>query len=148
MIKIILKKNIKNLGIKYDLITVKSGYALNYLIPQKYAIIATKSQIKINNQILKQKKNKDKLLINKYKKFIILLKKKIIKFNIKITDTVFLIITKKIILNKIKKNNIIIDKKDINFNKIVIKKYGKYKIDFILKNNLKGYFNIKVDDIN
>ncbi|WGH24693.1 MAG: 50S ribosomal protein L9 [Candidatus Shikimatogenerans bostrichidophilus] len=148
MIKIILKKKINNLGNKYDLIKVKSGYALNYLIPQKFAIIATKSQIKINNEILKNIINKDKLLINKYNNYINYLKKKKIKFNLKITDTIFLIITKKIILDKIKKFKIIIKTKDISLNKIIIKKYGEYKINYILIKKLKGYLNIIVDKIN
>ena len=44
--KIILKLDIKYLGIKNDIIDVKSGYARNYLIPKKMAIVATLSNIK------------------------------------------------------------------------------------------------------
>ena len=39
--EIILKQEITGLGYKNDLVTVKDGYARNYLIPKGMAIIAT-----------------------------------------------------------------------------------------------------------
>jgi len=41
--EIILKQDIQNLGSKDDIVTVKDGYARNYLIPKGLAIIATPS---------------------------------------------------------------------------------------------------------
>ena len=41
--EIILKKEVANLGHADDIVKVKAGYALNYLIPQGYAILATES---------------------------------------------------------------------------------------------------------
>ncbi len=38
--EIILLKDIDKLGYKYDVVTVKNGFARNYLIPQKMAVIA------------------------------------------------------------------------------------------------------------
>lgn len=45
--KIILKENLKNLGTQGDILTVKDGYANNYLFPRGLAIMATASNIKI-----------------------------------------------------------------------------------------------------
>lgn len=45
--KIILKENLKNLGQQGDILTVKDGYANNFLFPKGYAIMATPSNIKI-----------------------------------------------------------------------------------------------------
>ena len=44
--KVILKKRIANLGQEWDLVTVKDGYARNYLLPQKLAVVATPALIK------------------------------------------------------------------------------------------------------
>jgi large subunit ribosomal protein L9 len=45
--KIILKENLKNLGQQGDILTVKDGYANNFLFPKGFAIMATPSNIKI-----------------------------------------------------------------------------------------------------
>lgn len=39
--EIILKKDVENLGLEFDTLTVKPGYARNFLIPQGYAVLAT-----------------------------------------------------------------------------------------------------------
>ena len=53
--KIILRQDIEKLGQKNDILTVKTGYARNYLIPRGFAIQATDSAIKIHNENLKQR---------------------------------------------------------------------------------------------
>lgn len=45
--KIILKENLKNLGQQGDIVTVKDGYANNFLFPKGFAIMATPSNIKV-----------------------------------------------------------------------------------------------------
>lgn len=45
--KIILKENLKNLGAQGDVVTVKDGYANNYLFPRGLAVMATPSNIKM-----------------------------------------------------------------------------------------------------
>ena len=44
--KIILLKNVKGLGKKYDVKEAKDGYALNLLIPQRMAVHATDKNMK------------------------------------------------------------------------------------------------------
>jgi large subunit ribosomal protein L9 len=56
--KIILIEDVQNLGYKDDVVEVKNGYGLNYLIPQKKAIIATESNLKQLNEKLKQQAQK------------------------------------------------------------------------------------------
>ncbi|MGL5514218.1 MAG: 50S ribosomal protein L9 [Sporomusa sp.] len=43
--KVILQQEVKNLGKKGDIIEVAKGYATNYLLPQKLAIMATADNI-------------------------------------------------------------------------------------------------------
>ena len=52
--EIILKRDIPNLGYISDLVTVKDGYARNYLIPQGFAVMASSSNKKINAENLKR----------------------------------------------------------------------------------------------
>ncbi len=52
--EIILKQDIKKLGYKDDVVTVKNGYGRNFLIPQGYAVIASESNKKILAENLKQ----------------------------------------------------------------------------------------------
>ena len=40
--EVILKKDVQNIGEAGDIVTVKDGYARNFLLPQNYAEIATK----------------------------------------------------------------------------------------------------------
>ena len=52
--EIILKQDIKNLGEKDDIVSVKSGYGRNYLIPKGYADLATESARKVLMENLRQ----------------------------------------------------------------------------------------------
>ena len=53
--KIILLKNLENLGSKGDVINIKNGYARNYLIPQAYAVLYTSKFLKNFNPQSKAK---------------------------------------------------------------------------------------------
>ena len=44
--EIILLKDLDKVGDKYQVVTVKSGYGRNYLIPQKIAVIANATNLK------------------------------------------------------------------------------------------------------
>jgi large subunit ribosomal protein L9 len=57
--EIILKHDVPNLGYKDDIVNVRNGYALNYLIPQGLAVTATGSTLKAHNEILKQRAHKE-----------------------------------------------------------------------------------------
>lgn len=66
--QIILIKDVDNLGAANELVSVRPGYARNYLIPQKYAIEASESNKKVLEERQKQlKKREEKLMaeINK-----------------------------------------------------------------------------------
>ncbi len=56
--EIILKEDVQNLGYKNDIVTVKSGYGRNYLIPTGKAVIASPSAKKMLAEELKQRAHK------------------------------------------------------------------------------------------
>ncbi len=57
--KIILKENIENIGKRGDIVDVAAGYARNYLIPRKLAIVVTPANVKMIE--MEQKALKKKL---------------------------------------------------------------------------------------
>ncbi|HOV92375.1 MAG TPA: 50S ribosomal protein L9 [Candidatus Kapabacteria bacterium] len=67
--KIILRKNLENLGNIGDVVSVKNGYARNYLIPNNLAFIATddavkrieREKMKLINQLTKEKENAESI---------------------------------------------------------------------------------------
>jgi large subunit ribosomal protein L9 len=60
---IILIKDVDNLGAAHEMVEVKPGYARNYLIPQKMAIEASPSNMKVMEERRKQlQKKEDKLM--------------------------------------------------------------------------------------
>jgi len=63
--KIILKQDVKSLGYKDDVVTVKNGYANNFLLPKGMAVLATDSKMKELAENIKQAQFKqDKLRAN------------------------------------------------------------------------------------
>ena len=57
--EVILKKDVENLGYANDIVSVKPGYANNYLLPRGLATVATESAKKVLAENLKQRAHKD-----------------------------------------------------------------------------------------
>lgn len=57
--EIILKQDVENLGYRDDLVTVKSGYARNFLIPKGLAVLASPSAQKVRAENLKQRAHRE-----------------------------------------------------------------------------------------
>jgi large subunit ribosomal protein L9 len=63
--QVILLEDINNLGYKDDIVTVKSGYGRNYLIPAKKAVIASEPAKKVLAENLRQRAHKlEKIKVN------------------------------------------------------------------------------------
>src|ERR1700679_3968556 len=61
--EIILKKDVEKLGYADDMVSVKPGFALNYLIPQGMAVIANGTNRAILAEAVKQKDKKEAKLV-------------------------------------------------------------------------------------
>tara|TARA_B110000196_G_scaffold292634_1_gene280395 strand:+ start:317 stop:763 length:447 start_codon:yes stop_codon:yes gene_type:complete len=55
---IILREDCKNVGNKNDIVSVKTGYARNFLIPRGLAIVATESARKVVAEVVRQQSHK------------------------------------------------------------------------------------------
>ncbi len=61
--QVILIQDVNNLGGANELVTVKNGYGRNYLIPQKFAVEASPSNLKQLDEKLKQQTKKEAKLL-------------------------------------------------------------------------------------
>lgn len=61
--EIILKKDVENLGLEFDTVNVKPGYARNFLLPQGIALLATpKNRAALAATLEARKEEEDKLI--------------------------------------------------------------------------------------
>lgn len=61
--KIILKKDVANLGDAGEIVEVKTGYARNYLVPQGFATVGTPSAIKQHEETIRQRAHKEAKMV-------------------------------------------------------------------------------------
>ena len=117
--KLILLEDVKGVGKKGDVVNKNDGYALNFLIPKKLAVEATKSNI---NDIELKKKADERRKKEEYEEAKELgekLKDKIVKVSVKAGENgkVFGSVTnKEITAALLQQTGIDIDKKKITFN--------------------------------
>ncbi len=71
---VILIQDVDNLGGKNELVKVKNGYARNYLIPQKFAIEASPSNLKQLAEKVKVQSKKEAALLSQINSVIAVLK--------------------------------------------------------------------------
>ncbi len=81
--QVILIQDVDNLGQKNELVTVKNGYARNFLIPQKFAVEASASNLKQLNERVKVQKVKEEKMLAEIAKVVEVLKASPVKIGAK-----------------------------------------------------------------
>lgn len=84
--KIILKKEVANLGEAGEVVEVKTGYALNYLVPQGYATVGTASALKQHAETLRQRAHKEAKLVADAQAFAAKIEAVAVKLNAKVSE--------------------------------------------------------------
>ena len=126
--KVILKQEVKNLGEKDELVTVKNGYGSNFLIPKVMAILATESNQKQLAETMKQRAFKIEKQKKEAQKVIDFLKDVTIKVGAKAGENgkIFGSVTSIQIADAIRKLGHEVDRKAIIINEEHIKTLGTY----------------------
>ena len=127
--EVILKRDIHKLGYKNVLITVKDGYARNYLIPKGLAVNATETNKKGLAEVVKQKAHKEEKILNEAPALAKGLEALKIKIAAKAgtSGKIFGSVNDIQIANAIKEqHNFDIDRKNIQFDGESIKELGEY----------------------
>jgi large subunit ribosomal protein L9 len=81
--QVILIKDVNNLGGANELVTVKNGYGRNFLIPQKFAVEASPSNLKQLDEKMKQLAKKEAKLLAEVNSVIAVLKDGALKIGAK-----------------------------------------------------------------
>jgi len=81
--EIILIQDVDNLGAAHEKVSVRNGYARNFLFPQKLAIEANPSNLKQLEERIKQKAKKEEKLLAEVNKVIEVLKSSPLKIGAK-----------------------------------------------------------------
>lgn len=145
--EVILKKDIPNVGLANDLVTVKNGYGRNYLIPKGLAVLATVSQKKVHAENQKQRAFKEE----KIKKESETLAKAIDGIAVKIgakaaaTGKIFGSVNNIQIAEAIRDQfGYEIDRKKIHVDGDSIKEVGNYKAEVKLHREVSAIVNFEV----
>lgn len=138
--QVILKKDVQNLGEAGDLISVKDGYARNFLLPQKVAEIATEGAMKNREQnLVRIKAKQEKLHQQALEKAKEIEKLEKLEVSAKAGESGKLfgtITTKKLTEELLAKSGIDIDRKNVSLN-APINKVGEYKMLIKLTSKVK-----------
>ena len=145
--EIILKQDINSLGFKDEIVTVKNGYARNYLIPKGMATLADKTAKKVLAENLKQRAFKEAKIRKEAEALAENLKNITVKVGAKASTTgkIFGSVTAIQLAEAVKKQfNYDIDRKKINFKEEHIKELGVYSANLRLHKEVVVSINFEV----
>lgn len=143
--EVILKEDIKGLGYKNDLITVKPGYGRNYLIPQGFALIANNSNKKMQAENVKQASHKAEKLKQDAQDLANAIGDIVLDIAAKVGESgkIFGAITTLQISDALKRKGFEIDRKKISF-KSDVKSEGEYEATIDLHREVKKDVKFRV----
>jgi len=126
--EIILKQDMPNLGHKDDIITVKDGYARNYLIPKGFAVNATRTARKVHEENLRQRAHKEAQLKDTALELADKLKDVSITIGAKTSTKgkIFGSVNTIQIAEELGKQGFEVDRKNVTIKEELIKEVGKY----------------------
>lgn len=126
--KIILKKDVENLGLEFDTVDVKPGYARNFLLPQGYALLATPKNQADVEAILEARKEEEAQLIAEAKAVVEALKKVSLSIPAKVGtgDKLYGSINNSNLVEALAEKGVEIERKYIQIPGKTIKRVGAY----------------------
>ncbi|MEK6476953.1 50S ribosomal protein L9 [Catalinimonas sp. 4WD22] len=142
---VILKDDIKGLGYKNDIVSVKPGYGRNYLIPQGLAIIASTSNLKMAEENVRQASHKAEKIKSDAEAKAAKMGDLTLEIPAKAGESgkIFGAVTTLQIADALKDKGFEIDRRKITFNQ-EIKNLGEYTAEIDLHKEVKHEITIKV----
>ena len=144
---VILKQDVDHLGYKNDLVSVKPGYARNFLVPKGMAVIATASAKKVREEDVRQRAHREAKLIEEATALL----KKIQDADIKVgakageKDKIFGSVNSIQVTEAIKAaTGSEVDRKKVGLKESTVKKLGKYNATVRLHKEVEGEFEFEV----
>ena len=143
--EIILKKDVANLGHADDIVKVKTGYAVNYLIPQGYATLATESAKKVHAENIRQRAHKEAKFRADAEALAAKLSEVLVKVAVKVSENgkIYGSVTTANIADALVSLGLNVDKKDITIDGAV-KELGAYEAAVKCYKDIKGTVKFEV----
>ena len=143
--KIILTENIETLGKIGEIVSVKKGYARNYLFPKGYAQIATEKNIESAQKLVELREKKEAINRSNLESLAKKLDKLTLKFELQAgeDEKLFGSVTSNMIADGIESEGYKVDKKEIQLDE-PIKHLGNHFVEVNLAQDLSAKVKIKV----
>ena len=143
---IILKKDVENLGLEFDTVSVKPGYARNFLLPKGLAVLATPKNKANLEATLEARKEEEAKLVASANAIVDQLKKTNITIATKVGagDKLFGSINNANLSEELAKAGVEVDKKYIKIPGNTIKRTGKFAALIRLHRNVEHNFEFDV----
>ena len=127
--EVILQKDVDRLGKAFEIVKVKDGYALNYLVPRKLAQIATAGNKKRIQVSKKSFERKEELLVKNARDLAKKLEEVSVTVTVKVgdADQLYGSVTPQVIADKLAAEGYDINKKDVKIEE-PIKALGVYSV--------------------
>ena len=147
--KIILIENIETLGKIGDIVTVKNGYARNYLFPRGLAQVANQKNIQSAQKLIELREKKDAINWSNLEALAKKLDKLTLKFELQAgeDDKLFGSVTSLMIAEAVDAEGYKVDKKEIQLEE-PIKTLGNHFVEIHLDHELSAKVKIKVSALN
>ncbi len=144
--EVILKQDVKNLGYKDDVISVKPGYGRNFLIPNNLAEMATVASKKMLTETVKQRAFKEQKVKTVAEATAAKLKDLVIKVGAKVGESgkIFGSVTSVQLADAIKKLGYDVDRKNITMSEDGVKTVGTYTADVRFHKEVVGTVTFEV----
>ncbi|MCS6988792.1 MAG: 50S ribosomal protein L9 [Chloroherpetonaceae bacterium] len=144
--KVILKKEVEKLGDIGDVVTVKDGYARNYLIPRGLAVRATEGMLKAIEEEKKQKAFKIERERKAARELAESLERLLLNVKAKAGEEgrLYGAITTQMIADKLKDKGFEIDRKQITIDP-PIKQVGKHEVSIKLYSDVVAKLKLEVE---
>ena len=144
--EVILKQDVEKLGYKDELVTVKPGFARNFLIPNGMAIAATPSQKKVLAENMKQRAHKEAKVKEDDEKVLTALAEQTIKIGAKVGEKgkIFGSVNTIQLADAIEAAGHKIDRKRISIKNEPIKEIGVYEAEIVLHKDLTQTIKFEV----
>lgn len=145
--KVILRQNVETLGAVGDVVTVKEGYALNYLLPNRIAYAASTGNMRLFEEEKKQLLARHNRELKSAEKIAAELEKPensvTIQMQVGEGDKLFGSVTKEMIAEKLGEKGFSIDKRQIEIDD-AIKVLGVYTVNVKLMSQVNAKVKVWV----
>ena len=145
--KVILQKDVKDVGKVGDLVTVSEGFARNFLIPRKLAAVATEGRVKEYDHLKRLAEVKKKKAVAERQELLKKISGQSVKFKVAAAnegDKIFGSVTTSDISKELEKAGFSIDRRDIHLDE-QIKVLGTHKAMIKMGEGLEASIQVVVE---